>query len=197
MRVFWGMAVLCVSLSGCGLLGGGEEGNVSFRGTLRAESMEPTLRSGDKVVAHETGADGPRSGDVVVYRDPGGWLGLDKDDGSLVHRVIGVPGDTLTCGDARGRLAVNGKALDEPYIASEPGACNAALLDLWAARPGTAIAGECRWTVGPVPADRIFVLGDNRGHSADSRAHLCPAAQECPDGPWVPVDLVRGVVELP
>lgn len=119
------------------------------------------------------------------------------EDDSLIHRVIGMPGDTVVCCDAQGRLAVDGTALDEPYLAAGPGACNGALLDLWVVRPGTNVAGECRWTVGPVPEDRLFVLGDNRRHAADSRVHLCRAGEQCPGGPWVPLDRVRGIVELP
>ncbi|NHA01496.1 signal peptidase I [Nocardioides sp. W3-2-3] len=136
MRALWGIvAVLLVpALTGCG---GGEEGpadgrKVTFRGSVTAGSMEPGLRPGDRLVATEVGAGGPRTGDVVVYRDPGGWLGLDSEDGTLVHRVIGTPGDTIVCCDAQGRIAVDGEALDEPYLAPEPGACDAPLIALWA-----------------------------------------------------------------
>lgn len=188
--------LLAVGLAGCGSDDDGEGGD-GFRGTVSAGSMEPALRAGDELVAVRTEPGDLRAGDVVAYRDPGGWLGSESDDGTLVHRVIGLPGDTITCCDAQGRIAVDGKAIDEPYLAPDPGTCNAALIDLWVIRPGTAFAGECRWRVGPVPEGALFVLGDNRGHAADSRAHLCPAWEECAGGPWVPVDLVRGVVELP
>ncbi len=192
-----GLLVLVLALCACGQdrVDGRE---VTFRGTLTAESMEPTLERGEKVVATEMGPDGPRSGDVIAFRDPGGWLGLDTDRGTLVHRAIGTPGDTITCCDAQGRIAVSGTALDEPYLSAEHGACNAPLLDTWSVRPGSALAGACRWRVGPVPEGMLFVLGDNREHAADSRAHLCPADEpDCGQEPWVPLDRVRGIVALP
>lgn len=173
MRALWGfLAVLLVpALAGCG---GGEEGpadgrKVTFRGSVTAGSMEPGLRPGDRIVATQVGEGGLRTGDVVVYSDPGGWLGLDSDDGTHVHRVIGTPGDTIVCCDAQGRLAVNGKALDEPYLAPEPGACNAALVDLWVARPSPESAGG---RSGPCPRPALRAGRQPRPRGRLARAPL-------------------------
>lgn len=201
-------AVVLVGLvpvvSGCGVVGFlGESGAngrpVTFKGTLTAESMEPTLMSGDRVVATEVDASGPRVGDVVVFTNPDRWLGLtgNAGEGNLVHRVLGTPGDTVTCCGPDGRIAVNGEPIDEPYLGPDPGACNAPIFD-WATQPGSARRGACDWTIGPVPDGMLFVLGDNRGHAADSRFHICsPDEDPCSESPWVPIDLVRGIVELP
>ena len=104
-------------------------------------SMENTLLVNDRVLVNKL-ADKPdeiHRGDVVVFRDPGGWLdggqpgrggliGLIRDglvfvglapaagEEDLIKRVIGVGGDKVACCDARGRVTVNGVPLDEPYL---------------------------------------------------------------------------------
>jgi signal peptidase I len=137
-------------------------------------SMLPTLQINDRILVSKlTGADIKR-GDVVVFADPGGWLPpatpdsgpsaalrsvltwvglLPTDAGDdLVKRVVGLPGDHVVCCDVQGRIQVNGVSLDEPYLA--PGGTD-----------------QVRFNV-LVPAGRIFVLGDNRARSEDSRYHL-------------------------
>ncbi|NTW41455.1 MAG: signal peptidase I, partial [Cellulomonadaceae bacterium] len=105
-------------------------------------SMENTLLVGDRVLVTKL-APGPlevHRGDIVVFKDPGGWLDavepatgsalsqrltsvltyiglLPQDSGEhLIKRVIGVAGDTVECCDAQGRLMVNGVPIDEPYV---------------------------------------------------------------------------------
>lgn len=110
-------------------------------------SMSPTLQSGDTVVGRAIdGADVGR-GDVVVFRDPA-WGGS-----LMVKRVVAVGGDTVAVrGEDGGRLTVNGKPVDEPYLAQQ-------------GAQGGSFSVE-------VPAGRLFLLGDNRLGSLDSRTHL-------------------------
>jgi len=105
-----------------------------------------------------------------------------------VKRVIGVAGDVIKCCDKQGRISVNGQPLNESSYVKEKGIdCNGPMV------------GDCSqnsWTAGPVPKGHIFVMGDNRGHSADSTVHMCPkTATDCvPGDEYVPVDLVVGKV---
>ncbi len=141
-------------------------------------SMEDTLLINDRVIVNKL-VPGPVSlhrGDVVVFKDPGGWLppaatvdrgpllngvqngltfvGLlpDASDDHLIKRVIGLPGDHVACCDAQHRLTVNGVSLSEPYImpGDQPSSVD---FDI------------------TVPAGRIWVMGDHRSDSEDSRFH--------------------------
>jgi signal peptidase I len=114
---------------------------VSERIRVEGSSMEPTLHNGEFIIvnklAYRLGK--PRLGDVIVFRFP-------NDPGQdYIKRVIGVPGDRIKV--SQGHVFVNGKMLDEPYIAAMPN-----------------YSGD--WTI---PADALFVLGDNRNNSSDSR----------------------------
>jgi signal peptidase I len=174
---------------------------------IPSESMEPGLVQNDRILVQKMsywGGGTPERGDVVVFKDPGGWLnastaagpanpvaevmakiGLYPQGGHLVKRVIGVEGDVIKCCDKRGRISVNGTPLNEGlYAKDEAGVpCRGPM------------PGGCDWTAGPVPDDHIFVMGDNRNHSADSTVHLCTSEKtECSDNPYVPVDLVVGKV---
>jgi signal peptidase I len=155
-------------------------------------SMDDTLVLDDRILVQKVsywGPGEPSRGDIVVFADPGGWLGagagpraanpvakgleafgLFPTGGHLVKRVIGVGGDTVRCCDARGRVSVNGTALEEDYLP----------------------AGESPSLIRfeqEVPAGYLWVMGDNRSHSADSRAHLGD-----PGGGFVAVDEVVGKV---
>lgn len=178
---------------------------------IPSESMEPGLILNDRILIQKVsywGDDEPERGDVVVFKDPGGWLppnesagptnpiaqgmakiGLYPTGGHLVKRVIGVAGDTIECCDDKGRLLVNGKPLDEgAYVKRIDAKCNGPM----------PTGGKCdeRWTVGPIPEGHIFVMGDNRSRSADSSQKMCrPDETECvPGDEFVPVDLVVGKV---
>lgn len=155
-------------------------------------SMEPTFVQQDRILVQKWSywAGDVERGDIVVFDDPGGWLaaresqqpsnlvqrgleafGLYPTGGHLVKRVIGVAGDQVECCDAQGRVSVNGVALDETgYLM--PGV-----------RPS-----EQTFEV-EVPDDALWVMGDNRPQSGDSRLHLGD-----PGGGFVPVDGVVGKV---
>jgi signal peptidase I len=173
---------------------------------IPSESMEPGLVENDRILVQKVSnwfGGTPQRGDVVVFKDPDNWLGADNpgptgpvtevmaaiglypEGGHLVKRVIGVAGDTITCCDDEGRIAVNGKPLDENgYVADAPGlSCNGPM------------TGNCDWSAGPVPEGHVFVMGDNRGSSADSTAHMCVEGEtDCTKNPYVDVDLVVGKV---
>jgi signal peptidase I len=150
---------------------------------IPSQSMESTLLVGDRVVVQKI-TDFHR-GDVVVFKDPADWLGDEPAEdptavdrilefvgiptasspGHLIKRVIGMPGDTVVCCDDSGRLTVNGTALDETSY-------------LYTSSSGVQVApSEVKFTV-VVPRDRIFVMGDHRDLSADSRCHLSDISQQ-------------------
>jgi len=141
-----------------------------------SDSMAPTIRLGDSVVIDPSvrTARQVRRGDVVVVRAPTGWLPSASPSAApssswILKRVIGLPGDTVTCCGADGRIAVNGVPLTEPYVA--PGD-----------RPSDARFGV---TVGP---GRFWLMGDARARSLDSRFH-----RDLDDG-QVPQDALVGRV---
>ncbi len=155
-------------------------------------SMRPLFIDNDRILVEKwsywTGS--VQRGDVVVFDDPGGrWLGAEgvqhltpvqkvlsdiglyPSGGHLVKRVIGVGGDHVKCCDAQGRITVNGVPLHEKsYIM--PGA-----------KPS-----DRSFDV-HVPPGRLWVMGDNRSNSADSRFH-----RDLPGGGTVPVKDVVGKV---
>ena len=138
-------------------------------------SMEPLLTEGDRVLVDklEDRAGAIQRGDVVVFdgrgsfdpiTDPrniaeravaatGQWLGLTGSDTVYVKRVLGVPGDEVACCSEDGRLTVNGDPIDEPYV-----------------YPGDA-PSQTQFDV-VVPTGRVWLLGDHRSASMDSRALL-------------------------
>jgi len=156
-------------------------------------SMENTLLVNDRVGVNKLGAifSEIKRGEVVVFRDPADWLSTPVNDEVglrkivkdalvfvgvipdpskqyLIKRVIGVGGDRVVCCNAKDQLEVNGVAIDEPYI-----------------YPGDK-ASENEFDV-TVPKDFIWVMGDHRGASADSRYHT-----DDPNRGMVPLDKVTG-----
>ena len=170
---------------------------------IPSPSMENTLLINDRVAVRKVGDFG--RGNVVVFQDPANWLHASTVDGTsreptpgervlefigiptattpghLIKRVIGMPGDTVVCCDASGRITVNGHPLDErEYLFTD---------DL-----GERVEpSRTRFEV-VVPRNRIFVMGDNREVSADSRCHLSDLSTTQSQGQaaFVPIDLVVG-----
>ncbi|MFC3575315.1 signal peptidase I [Streptomyces yaanensis] len=163
--------------------------------SIPSDSMQNTLQQGDRVLVDKLtpwfGSE-PSRGEVVVFHDPDNWLrgeptttpnaiqtalswiGLmpSAEEKDLIKRVIGVAGDTIECKDT-GPLLVNGKALNEPYV--YPGNTPCTLDDQ---------GGQFKVTV---PPGKIWVMGDHRQNSLDSRYH-----QTDRNGGFVPVDNVVG-----
>ncbi|MFF0204987.1 signal peptidase I [Streptomyces sp. NPDC005017] len=119
--------------------------------TVPTRSMSPTIEAGDRVLAERVDGDEIRRGDVVVFKDAA-WA-----NAPLVKRVVGIGGDTVAC-CTDGRLTVNGKEIDEPYL------------------PEGEAAESMAFPTVTVPKDRVFLLGDERAGSLDSTAHLQDAA---------------------
>ena len=167
---------------------------------IPSSSMENTLLEQDRVLVNRAAVwfgTTPSRGEVIVFQDPGGWLDneppaapgnwltqtltfvgvLPKDNGDLIKRVIGVGGDHVICCNANNQITVNGVPLNEPYL--YPGD-----------KPNSAPGG-----VDPdfnliVPKGELWVMGDHRSVSEDSRAHV-PTNTE-----FVPVGDVVGRADL-
>ena len=166
---------------------------------IPSESMQDTLLVNDRIIVNQLTPDlmPVERGDIVVFRDPGGWLGpepvledqnpivaffdwllsivgLTAPDSNdhLIKRVIGLPGDVVECCNEFGQLTVNGIPLEEVYILLPDGVTKASRDDF-----------------GPitVPEDSLWVMGDNRYNSEDSRYQ-----QDTPGKGFVPFDHVVG-----
>jgi len=163
---------------------------------IPSSSMEDTLQINDRIIVNELVPNvmPVQYGDVIVFRDPGGWLtaqpvresnwllgaldwigslvGLTASDSNdhLIKRVIGLSGDHVVCCTATGNLSVNGVPLDEPYIKI----------------PAGADAAPREFDV-TVPAGSLWVMGDNRYNSRDSLGHI-----DDPGGGFVPIQTVVG-----
>ncbi|OEU85886.1 hypothetical protein DB35_11695 [Streptomyces abyssalis] len=160
---------------------------------IPSASMAPTLEVGDRILVNKLAyriGNSPARGDVVVFDGRGSFMaeegtggnpvtGLLREAGAAVglvrpsetdyvKRVIGVGGDRVRCCDKRGRIEVNGVPLDERY--------------LYGGDDPSAVPFDIE-----VPQGRLWVMGDHRSDSSDSRDHLGDAG-----GGTVPVERVIG-----
>ncbi|WP_235518447.1 signal peptidase I [Cellulomonas sp. Leaf334] len=162
---------------------------------IPSQSMHDTLVEDDRILVSKL-TPGPfdlRRGDIVVFRDPGGWLlsgaapelspvreainsaltfiGLYPADANehLVKRLIGLPGDRVACAGAGEPITINDEPIDEPYLAA-------------GVQPS-----EIAFDI-TVPPDSLWVMGDNRPQSSDSRRN-----QGNPGGGSVPIANVVGM----
>ena len=164
---------------------------------IPSQSMEQTLVEDDRIIVNQLVPEmtALSRGDVVVFKDPGGWLparveteqpplvaavdwflafvGLSAPDSNdhLVKRVIGLLGDHVVCCNALGQLSVNDVPLEEPYVALPPGESKVSRDDFDQV----------------VPEGSLWVMGDNRYNSKDSRYN-----GDTPLKGFVPIDNVVG-----
>ena len=114
----------------------------SARITVSGQSMRPSFNDGDRLIASKDVSTLSR-GDVIVFRYP------HDESKSFLQRIVGTPGERIEIAD--GITFIDGKALDEPYVAAEnrlPHSMAAVVLG----------------------SDEYFVMGDNRGNASDSRS---------------------------
>jgi len=157
-------------------------------------SMETTLQVGDRVMVNKLAYDlgDIQRGDVIVFNGVDSWdpeiqvaepsnpvtrvlqsvagvFGFaSPTEKDYIKRVIGLPGDRVKCCDKEGRITVNGIPIEEPYLFEGNKPSN----DPFDVR---------------VPADRVWVMGDHRAESSDSRAHIGD-----PGGGAIPIESVVG-----
>lgn len=142
---------------------------------IPTESMTPTLEINDNILVSRLYPDFMpiQRGDIIVFKDSQNWMNLPPvtedatlletisnfimlsepaDNQFLIKRIIGMPGDVVTCCDANGNITINDKIIKESYL------------------PKNIQPSEIDFSV-TVPKGKVWVMGDNRDNSSDSRYH--------------------------
>jgi signal peptidase I len=150
------MVVVLAGAAGCGGDGSAPAG-ATERFTQGGGSMEPGIKPGQVIAARRVANYTPKRGDVVLFHPSKDWSAKDSP---MLKRVLAVGGETIACCTTAGRVTVNGAPLDEPYL-GEDGPLDA--------QPSPGSCGSRRFGPVAVPKDDVFVAGDNRAASNDSR----------------------------
>ncbi|MFC0582703.1 signal peptidase I [Micrococcoides hystricis] len=189
---FFGWRLVLLTLAAVVVLTGLLRATVVEIYTIPTDSMEPTLDSGEKILVNRLAYLGeqPQKGDLVVFdgrgsftpyepdRPPlqaiGQWLGelsgISPPEGIFIKRVMATEGDHIRCCNDDGEIVLNGEVLVEDYL------------------PSGVNASETQFDM-ILPKERVWLMGDNRPASADSRALL-----GAPGGGAVPVNKIIGRV---
>jgi signal peptidase I len=144
---------------------------------IPSQSMQHTLEINDRVLVNKLVYDfwEPSRGEIVVFRAPQAWSS-HPGESDFIKRVIALAGDQVVCCDSRQRLMVNGTALDEPYI--------------YRNHDGVADEASNEPFNVTVPDGRLWVMGDHRAESGDSREHFLRTRDEM--AATIPTDAVVG-----
>jgi signal peptidase I len=199
--VFWAIFAAAVACFVAAFLWGKQtESFVS----VPSSSMEPTVQPGDHVLVGLGSA--VRRGDLIILRLPPGFSTKVTTGGDYIRRVIGLPGDRVACCDSRGRVAVNGKPLNETYLypgnppSKVPFSVTLGRGQLWVLGDVRSLAIDSRiW--GPVPESdvvgRVEVIIDGRSfRQVQTPQTFVAEGLAPPDGRTPTVEIPPALVSL-
>jgi signal peptidase I len=150
---------LVVALAGAAACGGTESApaTATEQFTQGGGSMEPGIKPGQVISARRVTDYTPKRGDIVLFHPPKDWT---TTAAPMLKRVLATGGETVACCTTAGKVTVDGAPLDEPYVVQD------GPLDV---QPNPRSCVSRRFASLAVPEGSIFVAGDNRAASNDSR----------------------------